>query len=315
MNYSKFQNIIICPICKSRLSKVTDNEIKCGNKECETIFPIVNNIPILINEENSLFSINNFMNCEYTTFKPRSNLRENFVKYLPKISSNIKTDENFQLVKSNLLKNVEKPKVLVVGGSIVGNGMESMYDPSIELIETDVSFGPQTKIICDCHDLPFKDTSLDCVIIQAVLEHVLDPQKCVDEIFRVLKKDGLVYAETPFMQQVHMGKYDFTRFSYLGHRNLFKKFKETSSGLVGGPGMALAWSYQYFLLSFVTSIKAREFIQVFARFTSFWLKYVDLYLYNKPGSLDAAAGYYFIGYKHNEILKGKDLIKLYKGTQ
>ena len=51
------------------------------------------------------------------------------------------------------------------------------------------------------------------------------------EIYRVLKSDGIVYIETPFMQQVHGGKYDFTRFTYLGHRRLFARFQEIESGI------------------------------------------------------------------------------------
>ena len=68
----------------------------------------------------------------------------------------------------------------------------------------------------------------------------------------MLKGRGVVYAETPFMQQVHMGPYDFTRFTHSGHRRLFRRFEEVESGAVCGPGMALAWAYQYFLLSFAT---------------------------------------------------------------
>ncbi len=84
------------------------------------------------------------------------------------------------------------------------------------------------------------DESFDGVICQAVLEHVLDPYRCVEEIHRVLRPNGLVYAETPFMQQVHGGTHDFTRFTHLGHRRLFRKFAEVDSGVVCGPGMALA---------------------------------------------------------------------------
>ena len=78
-----------------------------------------------------------------------------------------------------------------------------------------------------------------------VLEHVLEPAEVVAEIHRVLRPDGLVYADTPFMQQVHEGPYDFTRFTESGHRWLFRRFETIESGVVAGPGVQLAWSVTY----------------------------------------------------------------------
>lgn len=192
--------------------------------------------------------------------------------------------------------------------------MESLAEnTTIDLVESDVAFGPRTMLICDAHDIPFQDSSLDGVIAQAVLEHVVDPYRCCEEIHRVLKEQGVVYAETPFMQQVHAGRYDFARFTHLGHRRLFRKFEEIDSGAVCGPGMALAWSYQYFLVSFTTSRMLRALLRDFASLTSFYLKYFDYYLIDKPGAFDAASGYYFMGRKAGQVLSDQDLIKLYKG--
>ena len=191
--------------------------------------------------------------------------------------------------------------------------MNHLNNDAIKLVETDVSFGPRTTLISDGHNIPFEDDVFDGVVVQAVLEHVVDPFRCVDEIYRVLKQNGLVYAETPFMQQVHMGKYDFTRFTHLGHRRLFRKFEEIDSGPVSGPGMALAWAYKYFILSFVTSKRARRFFSFIAHITSFYLKYFDSYLIDKPGTYDAASGFYFIGRKSHLILSDRELIKLYRG--
>lgn len=42
--------------------------------------------------------------------------------------------------------------------------------------------------------------TFDAVIAQAMLEYVVVSYQCVDEIVRVLKPTGLVYAETPFMR-------------------------------------------------------------------------------------------------------------------
>jgi hypothetical protein len=78
--------------------------------------------------------------------------------------------------------------------------------------------------------------------------------------------------------------------------------------------MALAWAYQAFLLSFTNSKILRKLIVIFTRFTSFYFKYFDYFLIEKPGAFDAASGYYFIGQKTNNILSDRQLIQLYKGA-
>ena len=86
------------------------------------------------------------------------------------------------------------------------------------------------------------------------------------------------YAETLFMQDRCTWSDMTSRYStHSGHRRLFRCFKEIASGPVGGPGMALAWSYQYFLLSFTESRMLRGLIRAIARITSFHLKMVDRY--------------------------------------
>jgi hypothetical protein len=123
-----------------------------------------------------------------------------------------------------------------------------------------------------------------------------------------------VYAETPFMQQVHMGRYDFTRFTHLGHRRLFRHFSEIDSGVACGPGMALAWAYEYFLISFTTVQAFRAGLRVFARLTSFFLKYCDYFLVHKPGAFDAASGFWFMGRRSGNALDDRELIQSYKGA-
>lgn len=310
---------LCCPICHSRLRLMSDC-LKCANSQCRASFPIVDSIPILVNESCSLFSIEDLVHHRSTFSQPISRrgmagkVKQLAKKLLPKISRNMKARQNYLKFAELLLKQNENPVVLVLGGRIVGQGLESILSlPSIQFVETDVSFGPRTALICDAHDIPFDDGTFDGVIIQAVLEHLANPYHCVKNIHRVLKDEGLVYAETSFMQQVHAGKYDFTRFTYLGHRRLFRKFNEICSGAVCGPGMALAWSYQYFLLSFVKTKLARKFVRVFVSLTSFWLKYFDYILIDKPSTLDAASGYYFMGRKSSRILSDRELIRLYKG--
>lgn len=303
-----------CPICYGHLVE-GERFLSCQNNSCQKKFPIVNGIPILINEGKSVFNIQDFLDFKETTFElKKSTLYTITKKLVPSISNNIKAKANYKKLLTLLLGQTPHPKVLIIGGSNLGEGMDQILtEPMLMLVESDVSFGPRTEIILDSHNIPFPNEFFDCVIVQAVLEHVVDPHSCVQEAHRVLKKDGLVYAETPFMQQVHMSKYDFHRFTHLGHRRLFRNFSEIESGAVCGPGMALAWAYSHFIFCFFSSKKIRKLLIPFTRFTSFFLKYFDYLLINKPGTLDAASGYFFMGKKSENILEDRELLKLYRG--
>ena len=305
---------LICPVCQSELLH-TKNLFKCSNSKCSKDFPVIKNIPILINESNSIFSIKDYINLRNRVGDNRKGIFKKIISSLiPSISNNVAASKNYKKFLELITSNTHDVKILVIGGGYLGNGMDLLTkNQTIELIEGDVTHGPRTNLIFDGHDIPFRNNSFDGVIIQAVIEHVIDPYRCVAEIYRVLKNDAFVYSETPFMQQVHMGKFDFTRFTLLGHRRLFRNFEEIKSGIVCGPGMALAWSYRYFLLSFFKSNILRKLVIVFTAFTAFYFKYFDIFLVEKKGSFDAASGYFFLGKKSKEILSDKDLIKQYKG--
>ena len=310
------EKLFCCPVCKSKIER-NGEQFFCVSTKCGKHYPVIDGIPILINEDASVFLISDFVSRRQTTFDLEANkgVKGFLNRIIPDIGKNLASKENCEKFVELLTKESSKPKVLVLGSGIIGSGLESLLEiESIDLVETDVALGPRIKLICDAHDIPFANDSFDAVIVQAVLEHVADPNKCAGEIYRVVNNEGLVYADTPFMQQVHLREYDFTRFTFLGHRRLFRGFEELYSGISCGPGMALSWSYQYFLLSFTTSSILRKFIVFFASMTSFFLKYFDYYLIKKTGSIDAASSFYFIGRKGKHILSDRELIKKYKGA-
>lgn len=310
---SAIVQLLTCPCCGGRL-ELSGATLLCRDEKCANTFPVVRGIPILINEETSLFSIDSLVR-EGRSVAPRPRTWKAAVRrFLPSISKNIKGRENYSLFRDLLVSREAPVRVLVLGGAIAGAGMEELLsDDRIEFVESDVAFGPRTGLICDAHDIPFEAQSFDGVIIQAVLYLLLDPFRCVEEIYRVLKSDGWVYAETPFMVPAIGGKFDFTRFTHLGHRRLFRRFAEVSSGPVCGPGVALAWAYRHFLLSFAASRAMRSALGAVADVTSFWLKYLDYYLIERPGAVDSAAGFFFLGKKAAEPLPDRELVELYRG--
>jgi SAM-dependent methyltransferase/uncharacterized protein YbaR (Trm112 family) len=295
--------LLACPVCRVPLA-----DLRCDN--CDKQYPSVNGIPILINEDKSVFRTEDILGARETTYRNNSRIQRSVKRLLPSISVNVNAKSNYKKFFARICANATQPKVLVIGGAVTGAGLENI-PKNILFLETDVALGPRTSAVCDAHDLPFGNRAFDGVIAQAVLEHVLDPIRCVSEIHRVLVDGGLIYAETPFMQQVHGGRYDFTRFSYLGHRYLFCHFDEVASGACSGPGTALAWSYCYFLRSLFRNETARKVAFAIGSLTGFWLKYFDYYLIRNPAAADAASCLYFLGSKGNDELSGVTLISKY----
>lgn len=281
---------------------------------CGQSYPVVDDVPILIDDETSVFSIADFVQGSVRSKTSRSK-RPHWVQHFFTLSRNYGAPARFKIFADQVLSTSRAPRVLVVGAGEGGIGFDALRNPAIEIVNSDVALFPAVQYVMDAHSLGFADDTFDGVVLQAVLEHVADPWTCVREVERVLKLGGTVYAETPFMQQVHMGAHDFTRFTDLGHRRLFRRFEEIDRGLAVGPGTALAWSYQHFLASLARSNGQRKFAYYFARVTACWLKFCDRFASQQPAALDAASGLYFMGRKTGSELSDRDIIADYRGAQ
>jgi SAM-dependent methyltransferase len=316
MNFINKEKVYLhCLYCNHRLDNATYDEraLRCGN--CNQLYPIIKDIPVIINESKSIFSFTDFIDRKSLFFDiSRSGRILTLIGRLtPSIGGSNLGKRNFTFLSETLRKARIMSRVLVIGGSKLGEGMSDfIHQDHLDIIESDVSHGDRTQIIFDAHTIPYEDETFDCVIAQAVLEHVIHPEQCLQEVHRVLRPGGLIYAETPFMQQVHGGPYDFTRYTRSGHRKLFGWFDELKSGATAGSGTGLAWSYQYFLLSlFGYSDKARLIVKFFARITGFWIKYFDYITRLNKRDDDGASGFYFIGQKSATRMSDRAIIKYY----
>jgi hypothetical protein len=132
----------------------------------------------------------------------------------------------------------------------------------------------------------------------------------VDEIHRVLGAGGIVYAETPFMQQVHEGAFDFARFTESGQRWLFRRFDAVASGPVAGPGVALQWALRYFFQGLTRSRLAGT--AVFALF--FWLRLLDRVIPRRH-AIDGGSAFFFLGTKRDAAMTPREVIEHYSGAR
>jgi SAM-dependent methyltransferase len=232
---------VCCPADHAALEE-QDGALACP--ACGTRYPVIGGVPVLIRDETSVFAIGDYAAPEsyegasYGRTADRANgLRRLWrrvarrLKDWPSSIARPGPDDVIAYVRQIR----PAPRVLVVG-----SGGLRLGAPGDRVLNTDVAFGPAVDAIADAHDLPFPDGSFDLVIAAAVLEHVADPQRCEAEMRRVLAPGGHVFADTPFLQPVHMGAYDFTRFTPIGHRRLFRHYDEIAAGISNGVGSALA---------------------------------------------------------------------------
>jgi SAM-dependent methyltransferase len=287
--------------------------LRCSALDCEYSgcgFPIIGGTPILIDFEHSVLDRDWVMRTGAASTKRRD------PSLFTRIAGRFLTfpgpsEDNAREFLRHVKGRSAHPVVLVVGGGVVGFGASPLYeDASVSVVGTDIYRSDLTHLVADGHQLPFVDCSFDGVWIQAVLEHVVEPRQVVDEIHRVLADGGYVYAETPFMQQVHEGAFDFTRFTPSGHRWLFRRFEEVSSGVTRGPATVLIWSIRYLVASLFRSQRVGNVVAVLF----FWLEYLN-YLVSPSFAMDGPSAVFFLGRRSEHPLRPRDIVATYRGAQ
>jgi SAM-dependent methyltransferase len=307
------QDLFICPRCASPVH-VADGSWHCAGASCryaDQAFPVVAGVPALVDFEHSVLDADRLRVVEGASEVQRSVLPApvRHLMHPANTTAPANVARMLDLLRADTGATGRRPRVLVVGGGAVGDGLEDLYaDASIDLISFDVYSSPAVQFIGDGHSIPLADGSVDGVIIQAVLEHVLEPTVVAQEIHRVLRIGGVVYADTPFLQQVHEGAYDFTRFTDSGHRFLFRRFERIDSGTVAGAGTALRWSVDYFVRALTRSVPLGRIVSL----CFFWLSYLDRFLDPKH-SVDGASSVFFLGRKTDRAISGTDIIGYYQG--
>lgn len=296
-----------CPTCEQAALRVSERVIVCS--ACAARYPVVGGRPVLLREDNALFPPSAYA-------EPGSGSRRQAAlsRLVPSPSVNLSYERCLSMLAAELSAR-ERKRVLIVGAGTERPRVARLLAACRpELVAVDVDTHADVDAWCDAHELPFVNQSFDAVIATAVLEHVLYPERAAAEIARVLGPAGLIYSEVPFMQQVHEGAYDFTRYTLSGHRRLLNQFDEISSGLVAGPFTALAWSIEHAAIALAPSDRLRAPFRLLGRLASFWLKYLDRLVARRPAALDAASCTYFLGRLRADRRDDASVVAAYSGA-
>jgi SAM-dependent methyltransferase len=203
---------------------------------------------------------------------------------------------------SRLLQDFSEPLLLNLGSGERFIGAEGLPEEiGRRVVNFDIVANPAIHVLGDAHLLPFGKDNFHAIVCQAVLEHTRRPELVVEEIHRVLKKGGLLYAEVPFLQGYHPAPRDFYRYTLEGIDELFFRFAKIDSGVCVGPSSSVSWLLREYITGLLTwftpSNPLRTPASFFAGWLTFPLKYMDFFLLRRPGAHAIASGLYFLGRK------------------
>ena len=284
--------LLCCPYMdRGALRQVSNGAIVCDS--CDRRFLVVNGRPILIDESRSIFRSEEIaFTANYRQAPGNSGWRRQVKTILP---SAVTRDYSFPLLEKHKDYLPESPNVLIIGCGVAADQYDRLF-PGGRIFPTDVTLQGDATIACDGTCLPFRDQTLDCVVLDQVLEHVVNPSAIVNEIHRCLKLGGLVYSGVPFHTPVHGFPFDFQRYTPLGHRMLFRGFEGLEICITQGPVSALSKTLIGFLSSVSSNLWWRRFSSAGVRLVVSPVLWLDRH-FTSPEDLSIPAASAFLGRK------------------
>ena len=156
-------------------------------------------------------------------------VNEDLISFIKRIKMNNYYIKNQKDFRDKILKEIEtKDKVLDIGMAM-RDKHEKIKSDLLETLDVN-DFGDYPDIVCDvCSDIDGLENRYDKIICLAILEHVYDPFKAVENLKKMLSKNGVIYGYVPYMYYYHAPKslkfQDYFRFSRDALAYLFKDFK------------------------------------------------------------------------------------------
>ncbi len=213
-------------------------------------------------------------------------LKDKFIRFWPNLG--------LQLVNIDEIHLERQDRVLVVGSGRIDKVAVRQQ------VNIDIRAFPGVDIVADGQQLPFKDESFDAVVCHQVLEHVLDVDLAIREIYYVLKSNGKVIVDVPFFFPFHASPHDYRRWTIPGLEFSFRAFKSVDTGIYIGPVSAFLTAFQYFIGAIVPNFWLSYLVRSIVGYLLFPFKYLDLLVARSSSAIYIAASVYYVGVKEGK---------------
>ncbi len=223
---------LVCPLTRQKLS---DGEGGLITEDGRRTYPVVGGVPILIADDARQAAYRQeaggSMHSEYLARKP-SRTGE-------LLRGLIRPRNDYRA------SGAEKAFQAITEGQAAGSLCLSVGGgptrPHGSLTNLNIDLFPNVDVVGDAYALPYADEAVDTIHCEAVLEHLAEPARALQEMHRTLRSGGLGYFVTPFLQGYHAYPNHYQNFTVEGHNHLLERsgFRVLDSGACVGPTFAI----------------------------------------------------------------------------
>jgi uncharacterized protein YbaR (Trm112 family)/SAM-dependent methyltransferase len=216
--------ILACPICRGM---VVPDESAVACRSCAHRYPVVDGIPVMLRDPAAA----------YVAHENDLPVRPGYARWKERL----------------ILKSLTDAQIALDFGA----GNQGLDDPCI--VKMDLVLGPHIDVVGDVHDLPFRDGSIDFAFGGAVMEHLPRPHRAADELYRVLKPGGYLYADWNFLMAYHGYPHHYFNATLNGIGETFRQF--TQIELDVGPGHGAAFAFRSILQTYLQHFRPQTLLE------------------------------------------------------
>lgn len=230
MNRTMFDtDILLCPICCRVGVKLSYNNELLQCEHCSAVFPVIDNVPRLLNHENMQKFISSYksyydkLSNEEQSLLPlplvarqqnklfiglggqdyhQTRIKNPVIKY--SLSRRIEAVSEFigeYLLKQQRSNDSVKLLELGCADGLLGKALVDNFDfkniVGVDLQDDQLKHNQFLAVQGDCQNLPFKDNSFDILVGAALVEHIPSTSDFLKECYRVLRPEGLLVLTCP----------------------------------------------------------------------------------------------------------------------
>lgn len=231
--------LLICPSCATPLPAISNESLDCS--ACEAVWPVIAGIPDLRTAPDPYIEIAedrekaSMLAARAADLAP-AELIDLYFSVTPEVPPDLargyrrgmlqigpaRAEDRVSRLEGESSLWARAPRVLDLGCG-AGAWLPALAARSGEVVGVDVAlrwlivaqcvarhYGIEPQLVCaNAETIPLANCSVDVVVASNVLEHAREPQTALDEMFRVLDKDGVAYVATPnrysLLPEPHVG--------------------------------------------------------------------------------------------------------------